>query len=212
MLTHGFHTRLSNIHACVASLRALREDCPEIWRASDEDDGAADDTDSDSDADGEMEEPKEGNGTFRETIEGAEKAESARFADLLRSLRCSRASVVAAASELLMDAVAQDLATAVMSPSFTVRRDSLARALERVDKELALMDAALASGAFRLAAASVHRAACAALERLVLHRAHDDVKPFTATPVYGTNGGSLSGTMTALTETQHSESSRWRRR
>lgn len=204
MLTHGFHTRLSNIHACVASLRALREDCPEIWRASDEDDGAADDTDSDSDADGEMEEPKERNGTFRETVEGAEKAESARFADLLRSLRCSRASVVAAASELLMDAVAQDLATAVMSPSFTARRDSLARALERVDKELALMDAALASGAFRLAAASVHRAACAALERLVLHRAHDDVKPFTATPVYGTNGGSLSGTMTALTETQHS--------
>lgn len=203
-LTRGFHTRLSNIHACVASLRALREDCPEIWRASDEDDAAVDDTDSDSDADGEMEQPKERNGTFRENVEGAEKAENARFADLLRSLRCSRASVVAAASELLMDAIAQDLTTAVMSPSFIARRDSLARALERVDKELALMDAALASGTFRLAAASIHRAACAALERLVLHRAHDDVKPFTATPVYGTNGGSLSGTMTALTETQHS--------
>lgn len=31
-LTHGFHTRLSNVHACVASLRALRADCPLLWR------------------------------------------------------------------------------------------------------------------------------------------------------------------------------------
>jgi hypothetical protein len=59
----------------------------------------------------------------------------------------------------------------------------------------------LEAGAFRLAAAAVHRAACAALERLVLHRAHDDVSDTSfsssdavTAAAYATSGGSLSGT------------------
>ena len=54
-LSCGFHTRLSNIHACVASLRALREDCPLLWRghesepAAEKHDEEADSSDSDDD-------------------------------------------------------------------------------------------------------------------------------------------------------------------
>ena len=43
-----------------------------------------------------------------------------------------------------------------MSPEYLARGAALSRALKKVDAELAAMDAALAAGAFRLAAAAVH--------------------------------------------------------
>ena len=142
--------------------------------------------------------------TVEDGDEDRSSAESASFGDLMRSLRCSRASVIASATELLMDAAAPDFEEAALSPEYLARGAALSRALKKVDAELAAMDAALAAGAFRLAAAAVHRAACACLERLILHRAHDDVGARFATGALVMSGGSLSGTPAPLTEAQHS--------
>lgn len=202
LLTRGFHTRLSNIHACLSSLRAFREDCPLLWRARAASGRDALETrayDSDSSDDSDSAAVEDGDEDRSET-----GAESASFGDLMRSLRCSRASVIASATELLMDAVAPDFEEAALSLEYRARGAALSRALEKVDAELAVMDAALAAGAFRLAAAAVHRGACACLERLILHRAHDDVGARVATGALVTSGGSLSGTPAPLTEAQHS--------
>ena len=197
LLTRGFHTRLSNIHACVSSLRAFREDCPILWRARASSGRYALETRDDYDSSDDEAAVEDGD-------EDRSSAESASFGDLMRSLRCSRASVIASATELLMDAVAPDFEEAALSPEYFVRGAALSRALEKVDAELAAMDAALAAGAFRLAAAAVHRAACACLERLILHRAHDDAGARFATGALVASGGSLSGTPAPLTEAQHS--------
>jgi hypothetical protein len=240
-LTFGFQTRLSNIHACVASLRALREDCPLLWRASSANfsaagrwsgGGGADDLDDDGESgdDGEEAEDHEVVGNYGDQVrnddmtsnagstrrklgvgvESGVTVESTSFAELLRALRCSRASVISAATELLMDIVTPDLTTAVLSPDFETRRAATSRAFECINAELSRMDNALAAGAFRLAAAAVHRAACASLERLLLHRAHDDVSDRASAAgtslatSYATSGGSLSGTSAPLNEVQHS--------
>ena len=196
-LTLGFHTRLSNIHACVSSLRAFREDCPLLWQKGDASGPVVqDDTDTDTgDEEKEMHDEDDKDRT---------NTESVSFGELMRSLRCSRASVIAAATELLIDAVAPDFETAVLSSDYSTRGAALSRALEKIDAELAVMDASLAAGAFRLAAAAVHRAACASLERLILHRAHDDIGTRVAAGAMGTSGGSLAGTAAPLTEAQHS--------
>ena len=197
LLTRGFHTRLSNIHACVSSLRAFREDCPVLWRARASSGRDTLETRDNYDS-------SDDEATFEDGDEDLSSAESASFGDLMRWLRCSRASVIASAAELLMDAVAPDFEEAALSPEYLVRGAALSRALEKVDAELAAMDAALAAGAFRLAAAAVHRAACACLERLILHRAHDDAGARFATGALVMSGGSLSGTPAPLTEAQHS--------
>ena len=199
-LTLGFHTRLSNIHGCVASLRAFRDECPLLWRTS----PSNSDSEESSDSDQNDEDSGDENTGFKESKEGDAESENTSFAELLRALRCSRASVIASATELLMDVIAPDFALAVLSPHHTTRREALERAFESIDRELVRMDSALAAGAFRLAAAAVHRAACAALERLVLHRAHDDVEASSTKLVYATSGGSLSATAAPLTETEHS--------
>jgi hypothetical protein len=199
MLTRQFHTRLSNVHACVSSLRAFREDCPLLWQKDtlsgsgvDEDDDTDEDTDD------------EANAMNDEDDKDRTNTESASFGELMRSLRCSRASVIAAATELLMDAVAPDFETAAMSSDYYARSAALSKALDTIDAELSAMDASLAAGAFRLAAAAVHRAVCASLERLITHRAHDDIGTRVASGALGTAGGSLSGTEAPLTEAQHS--------
>ena len=199
-LTLGFHTRLSNIHGCVASLRAFRDECPLLWRTS----PSNSDSEESSDSDQNDEDSGDENTGFKESKEGDAESENTSFAELLRALRCSRASVIASATELLMDVIAPDFALAVLSPHHTTRREALERAFESIDRELVRMDSALAAGAFRLVAAAVHRAACAALERLVLHRAHDDVEASSTKLVYATSGGSLSATAAPLTETEHS--------
>jgi hypothetical protein len=197
LLSRGFHTRLSNIHACVSSLRAFREDCAVLWRSRAASGRDALETRDDSDSSDDEAAVEDGD-------EDRSSAESASFGDLMRSLRCSRASVIASATELLMDAAAPDFEEAALSPEYLARGAALSRALKKVDAELAAMDAALAAGAFRLAAAAVHRAACACLERLILHRAHDDVGARFATGALVMSGGSLSGTPAPLTEAQHS--------
>ena len=97
LLSRGFHTRLSNIHACVSSLRAFREDCAVLWRSRAASGRDALETRDDSDSSDDEAAVEDGD-------EDRSSAESASFGDLMRSLRCSRASVIASATELLMDA------------------------------------------------------------------------------------------------------------
>lgn len=238
-LTFGFQTRLSNIHACVASLHALREDCPLLWRLGGSEFAAtsigsgigADDVSNDEYDDESNEESKDAGkyetdygdqirdddmmnntGSARRPIAGADGGnitESTSFVELLRSLRCSRASVISAATELLMDFLTPDLTLAVLSPDLKTRRAATSRAFEYIDAELSRMESALAAGAFRLAATAVHRGACAVLERLVLHCAHDDVHNrasvgATLMASHTASGGWLAGTAAPLTEVQHS--------
>lgn len=239
-LSFGFQTRLSNIHACVESLRALREDCPMLWQAGNSSFSSAkeyrnhtannfneDNYDERSDDDGEeMEDNEEGeyldrlrNNDMKSYVGAQQKSrrgsdvglisESITFVELLRFLRCSRASVISAATELLMDIVTPDLTMAIMSSAPETRHAAMSRAFECINAELALMDSALSAGAFRLAAAAIHRATCAVLERLVLHRTHDDVRAHasggtSAGVPYTMSGGSLSATPAPLTEAQHS--------
>ena len=216
-LSCGFHTRLSNIHACVASLRALREDCPLLWRghesepAAEKHDEEADSSDSDDDESRHKDVNKATRLIFKNGTKDAGttqvEMETFNFDILLRKLRCSRASVIAAAAELLMDVITPDLSLAVLSPDFTTRRIALAKVFDIIDAEFAIMNSSLAAGAFRLAAGSIYRALCAALERLILHRSHDDIDSYIASlsaGAYAANGGCLSGTSKPLTESQHS--------
>ena len=62
-----------------------------------------------------------------------------------------------------MDAVAPDFEEAALSSEYRARGAALSRALEKVDAELAVMDAALAAGAFRLACFS------SCISRLTVH-------------------------------------------
>ena len=217
-LSCGFYTRLSNIHACVASLRALREDCPLLWRGRESEPAAAvkhdpevDNSDSEDD---ELQQDDVDQSTRLNFKNGHKDAYTTQveivnfnFDVLLRKLRCSRASVIAAAAELLMDVITPDLSLAVLSPDFATRRLALAKVFDIIDAEFAIMNSSLAAGAFRLAAGSIYRALCAALERLILHRSHDDIDSYVASlsmGAYAANGGCLSGTSKPLTESQHS--------
>ena len=121
LLSRGFHTRLSNIHACVSSLRAFREDCAVLWRSRAASGRDALETRDDSDSSDDEAAVEDGD-------EDRSSAESASFGDLMRSLRCSRASVIASATELLMDAAAPDFEEAALSPEYLARGAALSRA------------------------------------------------------------------------------------
>ena len=110
------------------------------------------DSEESSDSDQNDEDSGDENTGFKESKEGDAESENTSFAELLRALRCSRASVIASATELLMDVIAPDFALAVLSPHHTTRREALERAFESIDRELVRMDSALAAGAFRLVA------------------------------------------------------------
>ena len=73
-LTLGFHTRLSNIHGCVASLRAFRDECPLLWRTS----PSNSDSEESSDSDQNDEDSGDENTGFKESKEGDAESERIR--------------------------------------------------------------------------------------------------------------------------------------
>ena len=200
--------------------QALREDCPlSLARTHESEPAAAEKHDQEVDnsdsEDDELQQDDVDQSTRLNFKNGQKDSYTAQveivnfnFDVLLRKLRCSRASVIAAAAaELLMDVITPDLSLAVLSPDFATRRIALAKVFDIIDAEFAIMNSSLAAGAFRLAAGSIYRALCAALERLILHRSHDDIDSYVASlsmGAYAANGGCLSGTSKPLTESQHS--------